>query len=408
MANMFLDALSGDDFRFYKEKPAKSADEWLNLSKPKKKKKSTAKNYSTSNVEQINKPVSNIKAKDETSSLISELSALPDPAQKEIVPNPDLGKEDNAQIGIPDELIIGGIPLIVGALMGDVGYGAGVAGEELVRREHKKEDIRNDSLTGKGRGSMVQYIDNEGVARWGYPDEAHGKRPTGYYSTMKERSEQRLSEAEERARKSAEIKGELGSFYNGMEINKQDIKDVGDAETRFDKYSQKSIDGLNKLRNIKAQLELAGDGNITAYRTAVKEFAKILEGGGRLTDFDVRFPTQRLGYHRELKKILEEEKTGNPDPKIISEMLQVMTEIQDNSSKSLSSMGKKIAESYGTTRKGYESQKTNWLLERLNIQPTPKELGAGKIIVTDGNETYEIDPSDLEAAKKDGFYVMEK
>lgn len=330
-------------------------------------------------------------------------------------------------------IMSGATPLLVGLLSGNMGDAADIAGQALLdedRRQLKEDsDLMTYLMKKKTTSDNKLYKIRDpktGDIKYGTHEQAlgslapHLRRPeTEEISIAEGKSKVRKKEytdlgkdiqvvedpisgekvmVSKKTKKVVAKPMEIPKEYpQGWTKTKEDLtqKTVKDFNSVVKKHDE-AITSLDK-----AERSLANGGQF-AEKLGVMQLVKDVET--RLSDYDRTFYINQLGYIRSFMDKLKREKTGRLPSYIVKEAKELIANAKratsshilkqrDRRVRQLKAAG--IPSDYATSRFGLkESQGISF----------PK---GGTVRVSNGKETYDINPKDLKDAQKDGFKVVE-
>lgn len=336
-------------------------------------------------------------------------------------------------------LIAGATPLLVGLLSGNTGDAAEIAGKALVQEDRRKlqedqslmdylkkkriaEMEKSDSgsqlgkLQSKRLGSGKYAVFSPVTGKYYDPDTLSEIRSPEFYRETPE-----LVGKKEEARKKIARKYGSGKSWGTDEEGRIGVRDVVTEEFRpiarkenltpkqrarltkaldkFDTITKNQRDGIDAAEKFKEAIRI---GNPISDQYAIFKLAAAADNGGRLSDQDV----ERFGGSKALAARIAQAKQTLKDGRLTEENRKFMLEIADAMIKTNKKQLERKARTFSKRRSDVVGVDLYQYLKPGDKAPGDKAPGDESIRVSNGRETYDIDPKDLEDAKKDGFEVV--
>ena len=251
---------------------------------------------------------------------------------------------------------VGAAPLLAGALLGDIGEGARQGGNALINTWDRDNKIgaanktallkaRTTASTKKDPLKPV-YLPEKGRSIYLPESQIAGMEvgsPTKDLSfqqnriSQKEASDKRMGRTQETVEdalghkwKRDKVDGSMRKMFGGM--SKSQLSHVDKVRTDLKKSTSDQVESYGRLTD---SLKGLRAGNTLAAKTALKEYAKHVEGGQRLSDFDVEFLQFAFGTKEKGLEAIEEFRSGNMNPRLYNELAEQIAIGLERSKKSI-------------------------------------------------------------------------
>lgn len=317
---------------------------------------------------------------------------------------------------IPSSIAIGGIPLLIGALTGNLGIGAKVGGEQVmnqVERDYQKEKVlfdANKKSERLGKSKLLRVLDEDGIERYIPEDQAVNRPTAGFVNTIGQRidyNERKLIDQEKFA-KAKEIRtGKTGDTYKGLALNEGIKKEAESLDKQFQSFAKDDITALKQVNSIKQLLaEGSKESNDAALNMARYQLARMVEKGP-MTERDAGIALNQMSMINDLKEKAMLEKTGKYSPKVQSNIDRVVGIMAKHNQKIVNDAARKMVDA-----RSDDPLKKRYYMDRISGRmPTIESLEPLKFIITNGEETFEMSYKDYKKHKRqldvEGFRIKD-
>lgn len=339
---------------------------------------------------------------DEKEKLLSDLRTAKQTPKMELS---DLSKsimekeeKKDSDLKIPESLIVAGIPMVISAMMGDVGTGAGIAGKAITERDAEdREYTRKIASSGKeGADSLKEYYDPETKEyRWGRASKIEGEVSPTTETTINKYKEKRETTDE----LTRERLKDLGKLQEGSSLNYEQRK----ATDQYRKnYEQKIKKNEESMRNIEDAITSIGKGEFgdkIGFMRAVKTVEQRLSDADRA--FYISFINRLDAIREQVRRI-----DGNSiNPKLLSQAKQVLSETIKTGAR----FNKYYANRYANDLNEIHGVDKEFAVKRFEAySPSISKESEYVTVTKDGKTGYRIKRSKLNDAKKEGYNVVDE